>query len=224
MYIECPLCSVSHCISSKMEAPKIFLKNSKVCNKCGAQLNLTEESISLEDENGCERLKIQGTLYCQSCKNNVHLNYDQVAEGIFDDSENDLQHFIQKIHNLVDSIKENANNQKTSVILQVDYVKGDKFINGNKTTGVNSPITDTNNSIVQSYNVNEINLANKLQSQGITKEQTDELITILRKEKQNTENRTLGTEAKKWCENIKIIGFNVLSNLIFTIMYGLPPL
>jgi len=67
-------------------------------------------------------------------------------------------------------------------------------------------------------------LVNELEKKGITKEQAYELIAIIRDEKPNFENRTLGTRAKKWCKDIKTIGLNVLSNLIFTIMYGLPPL
>jgi len=119
---------------------------------------------------------------------------------------------------------ENANNQKTQIIIQVqgDYFAGDKIM-GSKTTGNNSPITNGNNNVVQSYNTNETKLVNELHNRDITKEQIDELIVILREEEQNTENRTLGTKARNWCKNIKTIGLNVLSNLIFTIIYGLPP-
>jgi len=115
-----------------------------------------------------------------------------------------------------DSKTENNNNQKPQIIVHGDYVEGDKIM-GSKT------IIKGDNNIVQSYNSNEQKLVNELQNQGITKEQANELIAILREEEPNTENRTLGTRARNWCENIKTIGLNVLSNLIFTIMYGLPP-
>ena len=91
-------------------------------------------------------------------------------------------------------------------------------------TGNNSPvIIGEKNNVVQSYNDKENILANELQKQGITKEQVDELIKILREEEQNTENRILGTKTRNWFNNTKTIGLNILSNLIFSIMYGLPP-
>lgn len=72
-------------------------------------------------------------------------------------------------------------------------------------------------------NAKEQQLANALTKQGVTEPQVAELIDILKTEEQDTTNRTLGTKVTNWCNNIKTIGLNVLSNIIFTAYYGLPP-
>jgi hypothetical protein len=86
---------------------------------------------------------------------------------------------------------------------------------------VNAPFAIGKGNII-THTVNERELVDKLLSQNITKEQANELIAILKEETQDTENRTLGTKAKSWCDSIKTVGLNVLSNLIFTAYYGLP--
>ena len=119
---------------------------------------------------------------------------------------------------------ENKVKQQSSVInskvhLHIHDMHGNLFIAN--TTGDNSPITSGKNNVVQSYNVNESILVNELQKQGITKEQADELIILLRKEQPDTVNRTLGPSVKKWCNDVKTIGLGVLSNLIFRILFPL---
>jgi|GEM_PF-4166013 len=92
--------------------------------------------------------------------------------------------------------------------------------------GVNVSVVVTNNNSNNNtvFTISqEQQLKGKLEEKGITAEQVDELIQILKEEKQDAENRTLGKNATKWCEQFKTIGLNVLSNIIFTAMYGLPP-
>lgn len=78
MYVDCPLCSLRHSILPKVQAPKIFLENSIICDVCHNKLNLMEEHISLEEENGREKLTIKGALVCQFC--GKHLFVEQCQE------------------------------------------------------------------------------------------------------------------------------------------------
>lgn len=77
MYVDCPLCNWRHSIRSKVEAPKIFLENSISCDECHSDLSLTEECISLEEENGREKITIKGLLICQSCGKNISIKHCQ---------------------------------------------------------------------------------------------------------------------------------------------------
>ena len=90
------------------------------------------------------------------------------------------------------------------------------------TNGVNVSVVITNNNTVFTAS-QEQQLKEKLEEKAVTAVQIEELIQILKEEKQDIENRILGTRAKRWCAKFETIGLNVLSNIIFTAMYGLPP-
>jgi hypothetical protein len=204
-----------------------------------------------EDESGCLLLSdFRNKFYSYAQKHNIDIdenwskNLTAIAftdypkekrdkfmkrPGYFRDAiskkevDNNPNAFIQKLNNW--EMEKTQISKKTTSYLT---------FNINKTFGNGSPIvTGSNNSfstninngndqIINSYNTNEKELVAELGKNGITKEQADELIKILREEKQDKKNQILGPKAKAWCENIKTVAINVLSNLIFTIMYTLP--
>lgn len=198
-----------------------------------------------QDESGCQLLSdFRNNFYSFAQKHNIDNDDDKnwgkrliaIALTIYDKSKreefmkrhgyfretiskkevkNNPNAFIQKLINWEEEKAQTPSKQNSNVIIN-------KNININENTGNNSPIIIGNNNDVLSHNIKENKLVEELGKKGITEEQANELIKILKEEKQDEENQILGPKARKWCENIKTVALNILSNLIFQIMYNLP--
>ncbi len=68
MYVLCPKCSKPHEIEQLIEAPRIYLKQSRRCDNCGSMLSFQEEELDIEDRNGKPFITLVGKLICQKCQ------------------------------------------------------------------------------------------------------------------------------------------------------------
>jgi len=134
---------------------------------------------------------------------------------------NDPGPFIQKLINW--DVEKTQNSRKPTIINHIYTTHGDgSHIVPGSNNHFSTNINKGNHQISHSYNTNEKELVQELGKKGITEEQADELIKILREEKQDKEKQILGPRAQAWCENAKNVALNILSNLIFSIMFSLP--
>lgn len=68
MFVICPKCDKLHEIEQIFEAPKIYLEQSRTCEKCGGSLTFQEEELDIEDRNGKPYITMSGKLICEKCQ------------------------------------------------------------------------------------------------------------------------------------------------------------
>lgn len=67
MKVICPKCAKEHEIEQSIDAPRLFLEQSKKCDSCGGNLSFQEEELEIEDKNGTPFVHVSGKLICEKC-------------------------------------------------------------------------------------------------------------------------------------------------------------
>jgi hypothetical protein len=215
-------------MENKDQQKKIMLYLNVDCGQLTRLNKLTTQIDHIVDDHNYEKTTLISTK--KHFNDQISTKFPQMAPE------------ISKIMNKTDTEKKQTKKSKNVGISEVDIDekllrkssktdnrKGETHLHIKGGDGDITVVIGTKNS-VRKVNKNKISI-NKKQTQslkkelaekGVSKKQADELIEILKVEELDIKNKILGPKAQKWCENVKTVTLNVLSNLIFTVMYGSP--